>query len=432
MSDLTAKIEKTIRAHRLPPLDDGLPEGEFVWPHYEGLSIANTPATSGALLGVKLPGAPPLPQEIWEPLAGGVRCVVRVLVDALGYLRLNRILAAEPEHPFHRLLERGARLVPLTSVVPSTTTTALTSLWTGRTPAEHGVLGTKLFLRSHSLRANMISFSPFGFSMADILTEFGLDPAQFVPRPGLAEMLTPAGIECHTFLHRHYAKGGLSDLFFRGVDEIHPYVSGADLWVMLRDLLEERAEKRLFVNVYLGGVDAIGHRRGPSSPATEGELALLAYGLERELLSQLSPAAARGVVLTLLADHGQVDVSLSGGLRLAQHPELKNLLLMTPTAESRLAYLHPLQGQVEPVKAYVEEHLDHAFAVLDARQALEVGLFGGGQPAPETDVRLGDLVLLARGRHYLNTFPEGVELKGLHGGLDPEEMLVPFVCMRLG
>jgi hypothetical protein len=432
MSNLAAKIEKDIRAHHLPLLDGELPKEEFILPHYGGLSIANTPATSAALLGVELPGLPPLPEEIWRPFAGGVRCVVRVLVDALGYLRLRRILAAEPEHPFHRLLERGAQLVPLTSVVPSTTTTALTSLWTGRTPAEHGMLGTKLFLRSHSLRANMISFSPFGFSMPEILTEFGLDPARFVPLPGLAEMLAPSGVESHTFLHQHYAEGGLSSIFFRGVDEIHPYVSDADLWVMLRDFLEERAGKRVFINVYLGGVDSIGHRRGPASLATEGEVALLAYGLEREVLSRLSPAAAQGVVLTLLADHGQLDVSPDEGLRLEQHPDLRDRLLMTPTAESRLAYLHPLQGQVDAVRAYVRQHLDRDFVVLDAPQALEAGLFGGGQLAPETAVRLGDLILLARDRHYLNTFPEGVELRGLHGGLDPEEMLVPFVCMRLG
>lgn len=432
MSDLAVKIEETIRTHRLPSLDGELPPGEFVLPNYARLSITNTPATSAALLGVALPGAAPLPDEIWGQFAGGVRCVLRVLVDALGYLRLRRILAAEPEHTLHPILARGAQLVPLTSVCPSTTTTALTSLWTGRTPVEHGMMGTKLFLRSHSLRANMISFSPFDFDRPGILTEQGLEPAEFVPLPSLAETLTAQGIQTHTFIHRHYANEGLSDVFFRGVQEIHGFANNADLWVLLRGLLEERVGERLFVNVYLSGIDTIGHLRGPASPATEAEVALLAYGLEREVLSRLSPAAAEGVVLTMLADHGQVDVSSNGGLKLDQHPQLNDDLLMTPTGEGRFAYLYPRQGRVGAVRDYLREHLSEAFVVLDAEQALRAGLFGVGQPAPEASVRVGDLIMIARGRHYLDVYPEGVQLAGLHGGLDPEEMLVPFLCMRLG
>jgi hypothetical protein len=433
MSDLAVEIEAAILAHRLPSLDGNLAKGEFVLPNYAGFSIANLPATTAALLGVPSPGAPPLPREIWGPFTGGVRCVVRVIVDALGYYRLRRIMAAEPDTLFHRLLRRGAQLVPVTSVCPSTTTTALSSLWTGHTPAEHGMMGTRLFLRDQGLQAHMIYFTPLGFERRNALLEEGMELDQFLPVPGMAELLTEQDIETHVFINQQYTRGGLSDVFFRGVTELHEVTpgSGADLWITVRRFLEERAEERLFVSVYWGLIDSLAHRRGPSSPVIDAEIRSWTNLMEQEFLDQLSPAAAGGTVLTLLADHGQVDTSPTAAVRLDQHPELMQHLLMKPLGEQRLPFLYARQGQVEAMRRYLCEHLGHAFSVLDSARALEAGLFGPGTPAPETMARLGDLILVSRRDHILYDGDEEPHLLGLHGGLSPEEMLVPYLLMRL-
>jgi hypothetical protein len=430
MSDLAAEIEGAIRAHRLPSLERDLPQDEFVLPNYEGLSIVNLPATEAALLGLSLPdAAPPLPREVWGPFAGGVRCVLRVVVDALGYYHLQRVMAAQPDILFQRLLRRGGGLVPLTSVCPSTTTTALASLWTGQTPARHGLLGTRLFLRDLGLRAHMIYFNPVGLGPNNFLIEAGLDAANFLPVPGLAQILAGQGIETHVFINRQYVKGGLSDIFFRGVKAVHGFTpgSGADLWMMLRAFLEERVGERLFVTVYWGVVDALAHRRGPSSPAIGAELGAWAALMEREFLS--SPAVRSGTVLTILADHGAQDTPPARAVRLDHHPELQARLLMKPLGEQRLSYLFARQGQVGVVRRYLREHLSHAFVVLEAAQAQE--LFGPGTPAPETAARWGDLILVSRRDHILYDGDEEPHMLGQHGGLSPEEMLVPYLITRL-
>ncbi len=55
----TTDIEKKLLSH---PLPGPLPAAEgWVMPHYEGLSIANLPATIAALLGEELPGCPARP-----------------------------------------------------------------------------------------------------------------------------------------------------------------------------------------------------------------------------------------------------------------------------------------------------------------------------------------------------------------------------------
>ena len=58
------EIEQILLDRQLPGLLP--PEEGWVLPSYDGLSIANLPATIAALLGSDLPGAlPPLPRELW-------------------------------------------------------------------------------------------------------------------------------------------------------------------------------------------------------------------------------------------------------------------------------------------------------------------------------------------------------------------------------
>ena len=433
MKDLSAEIEATLLTHRLPSLNNGRLDGEFVLPHYDGLSIVNLPATTAALLGVPFSGAPPLPPEIWKPFAGGVRCVVRVVIDALGYDRLRRHMAAEHDTVFHRLLRQGGQLVPLTSVCPSTTVTALSSLWSGRTPAEHGMMGTRLFLRNMGVQAHMIFFNPVGFERRNVLLEEGLKADQFLPVPGFAEHLTRAGIESHVFINQRYENGGLSDIFFRGAKAIHPFVSGsgADLWINLRRFMEKRAGDRLFISVYWGVIDALAHERGPSFPGVDAELRSWTTLMTQEFLDPLSPAAADGTVFLILSDHGQLDTPSAKAVHLDQHPALLEHLMMKPAGEPRLPFIFIRQGQLDAARDYVRRHLAHAFLALDSQQALQAGLFGPGDPAPETSARLGDLILACRGDTHLHDQDQPPHLLGLHGGLSREEMWVPLLLKRL-
>jgi hypothetical protein len=433
MANLADEIEQQILDHHLPMLGDRLPAGEVVLPCYDGYSIINLPATTATLLGARLRGAPPLPSAVWRSYAGGVRCVIRVIIDALGYYRLLRFLSAERDTLFHHLLHRGGQLIPLTSVCPTTTTTALSSLWTGRAPVEHGMLGTRLFLRERGLQANMIYFTPTGFERHYTLLEEGMKPAEFLPVPGMAQSLADQGIESHVFINNLFAQDGLSDVFFRGVTEVHEVIAGsaADLWTMLRGFLEERIGERLFISVYWGLIDALSHFRGPASPAVDAALRGWTTLMKQEFIERLNPSAATGTVLTILADHGQVDTPAERAVRLDQHPELFQNLLMKPVGEQRLPFLFARQGKTEKVRRYVQEHLADAFILLDSELALDAGLFGSGTQALETSARLGDFVLISRHDHILYDGDGKPHLLGLHGGLSPEETLVPFLMARL-
>ena len=422
-------IEHTIRSHRLSGLEEHLPE-EFVLPHYGGYSIANLPATVARLLGVELPdAAPPLPTHLWADLTSGMHRVVLVLLDAVGYLQLERNLAEE-DSAFRRLAQAG-RLVPLTSVFPSTTVAALTSLWTGRAPLGHGFIGTRLLLPEQGVLADMLHLSPTVHEQTEELVDWGWEPDKFVTVPSLAQQLNAGGVQtvAHTYLP-HLA-GSLTRIFLRGMAETQGYVGFGDLWINLRRTLVRRQNQRLFVSAYWGSTDTVAHLYGPESEPFRAELHHLARSLEENLLSPLPAAAREGTLMILVADHGQITTPPERVVYLSDHPTLQQTLLLPPAGESRAAYLYVRPGQAERLRAYVAEHLAGRFILLEMERALAAGLFGPDEPTPDVRARLGDFLLLAQDNSRLMVKEKPVPFHGHHGSLTPEEMLVPLLMVRL-
>jgi len=427
--------ETRIRNHRLPGLDD-LPADEFILPHYGGLSIANLPATAAALLGGELPAAPPpLPRDLWVDWTPGLKRVILVILDALGYLRLRQQMAADEALGVFQRLAQAGRFFPLTSVFPSTTTAALSTLWTGRTPAEHGLLGYELYLREYGTLSNLIAVSPAYDQRREVLVRWGMEPDKFLPVPDLAEQLKPQGIALRGLTFRSFINSGMSRIFRRSdEDDTLGYVTLADLWTRLRHMLSQGPQPpdaREVIVAYWGGVDAVAHAYGPGTENWQAEVRNIAWTLDREFLRPLRPQDRDGTLLLVTSDHGQAHAPPEQATLLARHPSLRDSLALPLSGESRATYLFLRHGQADAVRAYFARHLPEKFVLVDSAAALAAGLFGQGPPAPETPFRIGDLVALARGANTLQRGDKEPKLRGRHGGLSPQEMLVPIVGARL-
>lgn len=428
---MAKSIECKIQAERARFQDLAVPP-EFVVPHYGGCSIVNLATSVAQIYGAQM-GRAPMDPELLESLLPGTRLVVLVIVDALGYQMLKRALSANRRNGFRRLLQNGGCLAPLTSVFPSTTTAALTSLWTGCTPAEHGFVGYQLFLREYGARANMISFSPAATQNQgrSQLVEAGLQPEKFLPVSTLPETLAARGVPVYNLLEQPYVSSALGRTQFRGVRASRGIVTSSDLWVEMRRWLEELEGQRALLMAYWSAVDMLGHVYGPQSDAIAAEIDNLGYSFERELWDRLSPRARRGALFVLTADHGMAPTPPEEALLLKQHPELVDNLVLSFTGDARAAYLHCRQGKVEAVRRYFETHFPDQYVVLDSQAALAAGLFGPGHPSPETQHRIGDLTILSRGGASLCDRNERPKELGRHGGLLAEEMLVPLMAGRL-
>jgi predicted AlkP superfamily pyrophosphatase or phosphodiesterase len=400
----------------------------FVWPQYNGRSIANIPATIATLLNAPFNGLPPLQTELWQPM-GDIKRVVVLLVDAMGWNLY------EQERPyFQQTLGTPIIAEPITSIFPSTTVAALSSLWTGYAPAQHGLLGFRLFLPDYATVGQMITFTPAFGNYTDTLVEAGLDPTTFLQVPGFAEQLAAADIPSHSFKDRYLVNSALSRMHGRGVSQDHGTISFAHLLVQLRQLLEEKAGEKLYAFAYWPTIDSLSHYHNWQSPAVKAELHALLHQIRSQLFESLSAAGREGTAFFIAADHGQVVCPPEAHIHLQDHPELERMLLLQPTGDTRAIYLYAKHGRQADILAYIRQHLDHAFVAVPSPEALAAGLFG---PEPHTAVapeRIGDIVLLARGGAALyNRLDEqrSSQFVGWHGSLEADEMLVPWLGYRL-
>ncbi len=430
--ELAQRIEKKIRAERGTTFRQLNLPAEFIAPNYRGRSIVNVPASIIKILGGEI-HTPSLDSALTQGLLAGVERVVLVIADAMGYQRTLDALAANPRNGWHALLRGGAHLAPITSVFPSTTTAALTALWSGYTPAEHGFVGYQLFLREYGVRANMIAFAPVATEKLGgaQLVHSGLEPEKFLPVPSLPQTLAHVGVPVYNLIEQPYVTSALSRAQIRGTQETRGFVTSSDMWVTLKQIIEaHRRERALFV-AYWSAIDGISHTYGPGSDTVVAEINNLAYSFEREFLRALSPAARRGTLFLLTADHGQLDAPPSRAVYLRNHPGLRDQLVMDFAGEPRAAFLYCRNGALDAARAYLQTQLGEQFFVLDAHTALDAGLFGNGAHAPELEYRVGDLIALPRDNYFFYERTDETKMLGRHGGLTAEEMLVPLLVARL-
>jgi hypothetical protein len=414
---------------RSGPLANLIPE-PFVIPKYEGLSVANVPATIGALLSAQVGPLPPLEPRLWSGLGdGGVDRVVLILADALGWLRLRRALEADGESQSW-LNSMDPVAEPITSIYPSTTSSTLITLWTGAPPAIHGITGYTVWMPELGVTVDTIGFQPAGgFLRGNILEVLGERAAP--PLPTLPEQLAGSGVETHMVLPAQVLRSGLTVIQSRGASTVSGFVGLGDCLTTVRHVLEHTIDRRAFVAVYLPTFDDLSHLRGPEPEHWDAEWRLLAHGIRRLLIDGVGSAARARTVVALTADHGQVTLDPERFVSLADHPLLADCLILPPTGDARAANLYVRDGAREAARMYAEVRLSDDFEVLDGDEALDSGLWGPGPAAPGVRQKIGDLVLLAREGAAVLPQSGKLNMRGTHGGLLPEEAIVPWIAWRL-
>lgn len=178
-------------------------------------------------------------------------------------------------------------------------------------------------------------------------------------------------------------------------------------------------------------MDYLSHNYGPEDERTIGELANFSRSFKVLFLDRLKPEIRRNTLLILMADHGQIKTQPDPHYDLRNHPNLVRRLHMMPTGENRLAYLFLRPGQGEAAREYIERTWPGQFSFLDPIYAVESGLFGPGKLHSRLYDRLGDLIVVSKSEAFLWWSSKPDHLKGRHGGLSADEMLIPFLAAGL-
>ncbi|WP_348790174.1 alkaline phosphatase family protein [Leifsonia sp. NPDC080035] len=332
--------------------------------------------------------------------------VLVVVVDGLGAAALR----ARAGHA-RTLAPALTKATTIDSGFPTTTAAALTTLTTGTTPGEHGMVGYRVRDGAGRLTNQLSGWDEL------------MDPATWQRSRTVFERAAEAGVTSTAIGLPKYAGSGFTAAALRGAG----FIGGrtpAERFEAAEQVLAASGPGLTYL--YVAELDQVAHARGWESPEWTTALETL-DGLVAGLVRRLGPR--RAVLLT--ADHGIIDVPETGHVLYDGAPELLEGILDV-AGEPRMLHLYTERG--EPDAAAVasrwrDSEGDRAWVATRA-EAIEAGWFG---PAvhPEVAPRIGDVLVAARKRiaYYDGRDPQrtGRNMIGQHGSLTAEETRVPLL-----
>jgi hypothetical protein len=368
-----------------------------VLPDYQGACLSNLVP---ALL------APPGRRPGWLPApVAEARQVVLFVIDGLGWEQLQ-------ERRRHAPALAGMQGGPITSVVPTTTATALSSITFGQPPAVHGMVGYRLRVPG-----------PEGDQVLNTLrwTTSSGDARERVGAGAFLDGEPFAGLPVPVVSRSSFTGTGFTAAHLRGTVPASWHLPSS-IAVEVGRLL---AAGSPLVYAYYEGVDTMAHATG-LGVHYEAEL-VAADRLVADVVAALPPGAA----LVVTADHGQVDVGARATYLDADVLEAVTLL----SGEARFRWLHVRPGATGDVLAAVTERYGHEAWLRTVDQLDDEGWFGGPLDA-RARRRLGDVAVVphapvgylepADARRPAERSDRALVCR--HGSLTPAEMWVPLLA----
>jgi hypothetical protein len=404
----------------------------FVYPRYKENCISNIPGTILDLFSVK--NKKKFPTKVDN--IGEVNKVMLVVLDGFGY---NQFLRYRRENKFIADLAAKGEVLPLTSVFPSQTTNALTTLNTGLTPQEHGLFECFIYLKEVGMIVNTLRFEPLGSKRRNELLERGFNPNILFKGKTIQATLREGGVKTFAHIYISDAYSACSKILFDG-STIVPSLKSSDLIVNLRKNLE-KTEGPAYFFVHLGNLDTIAHEYGPHSYEYSTELSVISYLLNKELVEKIDQKTAGETLILVTADHGGVDIVPKDTTYLNWFPEVvENLQFgnggkrILPTGSPRDVFLHVKEDKLTETQKLLTQKIGAKAHVVETKEAIKNGLFGLGEVGNEFFDRVGNLLILPYGNEtvWFEHFKgRKFSLHGHHGGLNEEEMLVPLAVTKL-
>ena len=368
----------------------------FIEPAYTRRSLSDVVPAVAQALG--RPIQPDPPTGLVLPTAPSY---VVFLVDGLGASLIERYGDAAP-YLSALLTQHEAG----TAGVPSTTATSLTSLGTGLSPGQHGLVGFTSRVPGTQRLLNAL------FWDSDV------DPVEWQPHPTAFARLQEAGVSVNVVNKPEFAGSGLTMVSSRGV----PYVGAAKAGERIAAAVAGSAVSPSMTYLYDSDLDWTGHKYGVDSPQWLQQLAMV--DAEVEQLRAALPAATR---LVVVADHGMVDSPAHRRTDVDEHPSLREGVLLFG-GEARFRHLYCRTGAEADVAQAWTEFMGEGASVLAREDAIAKGWFG--EVDPRVRPRLGDVLVAMREDHSVfssKDFEYEMTLVGLHGSLTPDEMRIPIL-----
>lgn len=343
-----------------------------------------------------------------------------ILIDGMGYELLMDLF--NEKHSLKKEFEK-VRVEKITTIFTSSTMNVLSTLYSGRTTAEHGVVGSHLFLKESGIMIDSIKLAP---AMDKHAKSEKINAKRIFLSNDTIKSIKANGKRFKIIMPSDIVNSGLSVATF-DKEDIIPYITVQDMIVKLRKGIV--AENYDCILAYSYDIDTIEHVYGSESEEAHHAL----YSLLESILMHVLPLAKEhGYDLIITADHGQINTKFED-LRIVRYDDMLMKYLDMPLwGSSRAVFMKSRNGEEDKLEEYISKRFRDEGILIRSEEAIRSGLFGAPRVSDELRYRFGDYLYLPKGpRGLYFLYPEReqqvYDYKGMHGGLSSREMYIPLV-----
>lgn len=409
--------------------------GDFIYPYYGKLSIAEIVPSILSLHGISTKRNC-LPTEFFNRYTEGCRRTILCIVDGLGY---NSIEACKESTGLFKSFADKGDIYPLTSVFPSTTPAALTTLQTGLTPQEHGLPEWTVYFEEMAGIVEPLMFRRQKDLARDSLLKLGIKPDILFEGETIYKILARSGQRSYYFMPSEYFPSAYSSVSTLGSTVI-TFHGLEDLMAKIVRIIELDPAAP-YLCIYWSAIDGAGHAHGPESREYSQAIAEFSGVFVQNFLSCIDEKIARETRILLTADHGHTSIRAEEVVYLNDFSYLESSYLETekgepipPTGGVHDVFLFIKPEKIEHVMSKLRSDLSGRAEILTSEEGFQRGLFGLNTISARFRRRVGNVLILPfPGNHVWYKFaPNNYFYQhGTHGGLSAQEMLVPLCIGRL-
>ena len=321
--------------------------------------------------------------------------IILLLVDGMGASLIEKKL---PEYSYLR----KHMYCKTTTVFPTTTTAATTSIRTGKAPNQTSWLGWVQYLKE--VDDNIVCFNGKGFySNVDYGHNTMYDA---IPVEYMENELCRKGIKARR-LFPAFDEDGCDDF--------------AQMCNRLADFSNNSDYK--YIYAYWDKYDEYMHEYGPNSKICDSYLCHINYMIEN-LVEHIS----KNTLLIVVADHGQIEVKEEYNICGSKY---EKYLKRNIAIESRTTAFYVKDDMKDEFEKTFKKEFEDRFILLSHQQVLDTHLFGDKQNHPRFEEFIGDYIAIGKANTVF-TYKERPRksFKGQHSGMSIDELMIPIIVCQ--
>jgi len=386
-------------------------------PNYKDGSSLNLISTIGRVLGYKSRYKPLKILNLSE--LKGSKNIVFILADGLGYEFLKRYGKSS-------VLEKNIK-GKITTVFPSSTSSAIPTIQTALSPQEHGMTGWYMFVKE--LEGIIIPL-PYILRSAKPNKSFSLNKVKDIKKVfNISPFFNKIKVKSYFIQKAEIINSGFTEAVGGKAMKLG-YKTTKEFFKNVRKAVNSNKQKK-YIFAYWSDHDSLCHKYGTSHKKVLKNF----RDFDKLFGSFLKSIEGTNTVVIVTADHGQIDVPKSKIINLENHPKLREALSLPLCGEHRFAYCYVKPSKEKQFKKYIKTKLKYCCNLYKSKDLFKKGLFGAGKPHKEFLNRVGDYILIMKDNYGIYDHPEYYPKKyyhkGDHGGLSKEEMYIPLIVVKV-